>query len=190
MCINQSIGNVEDSLWTDVPLLEMTFHIYLRFYIHKHDKGVFLINYLMKKNCLWLSDKISRWPIETCLPECTADRCLFVLELIKPRPRTKLLQINWAPRFNQHCWSTISRPNEPLAPGLPLLTLLYSTCIYKTWRLHYFNPQHLSTGGQSLLSLHLLPLIVQLLVVQIKWRFIFHLTTCGTLKLIESTGSL
>lgn len=142
MCINQSIGNVEDSLWTDVPLLEMTFHIYLRFYIHKHDKGVFLINYLMKKNCLWLSDKISRWPIETCLPECTADRCLFVLELIKPRPRTKLLQINWAPRFNQHCWSTISRPNEPLAPGLPLLTLLYSTCIYKTWRLHYFNPQH------------------------------------------------
>lgn len=132
----------------------------------------------------------SRWPIETCLPECTADRCLFVLELIKPRPRTKLLQINWAPRFNQHCWSTISRPNEPLAPGLPLLTLLYSTCIYKTWRLHYFNPQHLPTGGQSLLSLHLLPLIVQLLVVQIKWRFIFHLTTCGTLKLNESTGSL
>lgn len=136
------------------------FHIYLRFYIHKHDKGVFLINYLTKKNCLWLSDIISRWPIETCLPECTADRCLFVLELIKPRPRTKLLQINWAPRFNQHCWSTISRPNEPLAPGLPLLTLLYSTCIYKTWRLHYFNPQHLPTGGQSLLSLHLLPLTV------------------------------
>lgn len=130
MCINQSIGSVEDSLWTDVLLLEMTFHIYLRFYIHKHDKDVFLINYLTKKNCLSLSDKISRWPIETCLPECTADRCLFVLELIKPRPRTKLLQINWAPRFNQHCWSTISRPNEPLAPGLPLLTLLYIAPVF------------------------------------------------------------
>lgn len=117
----------------------MTFHIYLKFHIHKHDKGVFLINYLMKKNCLWLSDRISRWPIETCLPECTADRCLFVLELIKPRPRTKLLQINWAPRFNQHCWSTISRPNEPLAPGLPLLTLLYSTCIYKNRELHQYR---------------------------------------------------
>lgn len=123
-------------------------------------------------------------------PRMHCRQVLVCIRTNQPRPRTKLLQINWAPRFNQHCWSTISRPNEPLAPGLPLLTLLYSTCIYKTWRLHYFNPQHLPTGGQSLLSLHLLPLIVQLLVVQIKWRFIFHLTTCGTLKLNESTGSL